>query len=94
MAGDPLNDERFYVACREGLVRIENAFTRTMTFTHLSGSHGLPRGGISAAPYVAPDGQTIIVGVGQSGIYKTSDGGSSWLKVGGEKDFSKLFDNR
>ena len=84
MVGDRTDEGRFYVACGQGLVRITNAFSGTLSFTRLSGQGGLPEGGVAGKPYVSADGQTIIVGIG-GGIYRTTNGGSSWSRVGSEK---------
>ena len=89
MVGDRTSEGRFYVACGQGLVRITNAFSGTLGFTRLSGANGLPAAGVAGKPYVSADGQTIIVGTG-GGIYKTTDAGSSWSRVGGESGFAKL----
>lgn len=89
MVGDGSSEGRFYVACGQGLVRITNAFSGTLAFTRLSGSGGLPAGGVAGKPYVSADGKTIIVGTG-SGIYRTVNGGTSWARVGSESDFAKL----
>lgn len=89
MAGDPTSDNRFYVAATGGLVRITNAFSGTIAFTLLSGSGGLPAGSVGGRPYVSADGQTIIVGI-SDGIYKSTNGGSTWTKVGTEGGFTRL----
>ena len=89
MVGDRTDEGRFYVACGQGLVRITNAFSGTLGFSKLSGANGLPAGGVAGKPYVSADGQTIIVGLG-AGIYRTTNGGASWSRVGSESGFAKL----
>ena len=78
------DEGRFYVACGQGLVRITNAFSGTLSFTKLSGQGGLPDGGVAGKPYVSADGQTIIVGTG-GGIYR-SDERRVELEPGGPRE--------
>ena len=87
--GDPAREGCFLVACGKGLVRVTGAFSGTLAFTLLSGSNGLPAGGIAGKPYVSADGRTIIVGPG-SGIYRSTNGGASWSRVGTEQGYAKL----
>lgn len=92
MVGDASSDTRFYATTGQGLWRITDAFSGTFTATKLSGSNGLPAGGIAGQPYVSADGQTIIVGNG-SGIYKSTNGGGAFSKVGSHNDLSRLWVN-
>lgn len=93
IVGDSSNNERFYVTGSKGLVRISNAFG-TITYTVLGGTGNLPAGSSGGPAYVSADGNTIIVGMSNKGVYKTTNGTAAtptWTKVGTFTDFDRLW---
>lgn len=94
LVGDASDDTRFYASTGQGLWRITNAFSGTFTATKMSGSNGLPAGSVGGPAHVSADGQTIIVGVGGKGVYKSTTGpAGTFSKVGSHSDFSRLWVN-
>jgi hypothetical protein len=61
-----------------GLIRIENAHRGDGDYTVLTGAGGLPSGAVRGDLYLSADGATMIVAVMGKGVYKTTNGGTSW----------------
>lgn len=91
--GDPLNNNRYLVAFSTGLYWLNNAHTGSLSLTKISGTGSLPTGAVNGPPYISTDGQTIIAGVQNNGVYKSIDGGSTWSLVSAQSDLHKLFVN-
>lgn len=91
--GDPTDNNRYLVAFNTGLYWLNNAHTGTLSFTKISGTGSLPNGAVNGPPYLSPDGQTLIVGVQNDGVYKSTNGGSSWSSVSSQGALHKLFVN-
>ncbi len=89
----PTDQNKVYTIGGGGLYCFENADQATGTITKISGNGGLSTGGIYAPPYISDDGSTMIVGVSGKGIYKSTDSGVNWTKVGMENSFYKLWVN-
>jgi len=92
--GHPTDDNRYLVAFNTGLYWLNNAHTGTIALQKITGTGGLPAGGVNGPPYISPDAQTVIVGVAGAGVYKSTDGGANWSIVGSSHtDLHKLFVN-
>jgi hypothetical protein len=89
MIGDESNDNVFWVGTTKGLVKITNAFSGSPDYS-LINSGGLITGSLESLPYVSSDGQTIIVAFDGKGIYKSTNGGSAWSRVGTHSSFSRV----
>jgi hypothetical protein len=94
MTADPSNVNRLYVGAGNSLFRVTNANSASnISFTRLSGSGGLPAGAVHGKPYVSANGQTVIVGVRNRGVYKSTNGGGSWSQVYADNQLHKLHVN-
>ena len=90
---DPVDPGVVYVNSGEGLWRFDAADRADGPVTRLSGTGGLPEGGVGDRLYLGPDGRTIIAGVSGTGIYRSDDGGASWSLVQADPDLRKLHVN-
>lgn len=90
---DPLDPGRVYLNSGEGLWRLEAADRADGAITRLSGTGGLPAGGVGDRLHLSPDGRTLIAGVVETGIFRSEDGGASWALVREDRDLRKLHVN-
>jgi hypothetical protein len=93
LAVDPLDPDRVYVYSGEGLWRLEAAAEPEGPITRLSGTGGLPEGGVGDRLHLSPDGRTLIAGVIQTGIFRSDDGGARWTEVQADPALRKLHVN-
>jgi hypothetical protein len=93
LAVSPVDPEAAYVYSRNGLWRLEAASDPKGEVTRLSGANGLPEGGVRDRIHLGPDGRTLIVGVGDRGVYRSEDAGASWTLVHADPEIGKLHVN-
>lgn len=87
----PTVASRIFIWSSGGLFRIDDAHlgdgvtvAGKGSYTKISGQSGsgkLPAGKIYAEPYISANGATMIVAVERKGVYKSTDGGSSWSQL-------------
>lgn len=75
VAVDPLNEARLYVGGRGGLWRSEDGGTTWKTLS----SHNLVRSAIRSIAIAPRVPETLYVGTDQEGIFRSPDGGASWI---------------
>ncbi|SFZ93605.1 Por secretion system C-terminal sorting domain-containing protein [Flaviramulus basaltis] len=75
---DPLNENKLYLYGVDGLFKLDNANTSGGQVTNVSGVGGLPAGSVYGKVYISSDAQTLIVPVASKGLYKSTDGGTTW----------------
>lgn len=90
---DPVDKDVVYTYGAPGLAKFEDATNPTGTYTKISGTGGLPAGAINELPYISPDGNTLIVGVNNNGIYKSTDRGVNWTQIYSYNLLMKVFVN-
>lgn len=89
----PTVQDKVYTVGDGGLYCFEDAGNASGAIVRMSGAGGLASGSILAPPYISVDGATIIVGVRGKGVYRSTNCGVSWAKVGLETSFYKLWVN-
>jgi len=77
VAVDPLNEARLYVGGRGGLRRSEDGGTTWKTLS----SPSLVRSAIRSIAIAPRVPETLYVGTDQEGIFRSPDGGASWIPV-------------
>ena len=82
-----------YIYGEQGLWRLDGADRPKAAITAMSGTNGLPDGGVRDRIYLSPDGRTIIAGVARRGIYRTDDAGARWTLVHADEAIGKLHVN-
>ena len=89
----PTDPEAVYVYSGMGLWRFEAASEPEGKITRLSGTNGLPAGGVKDRIYLGADGRSIIAGVDGQGVFRSDDAGASWSLVHADPDIGKLHVN-
>lgn len=91
--GHPTNNNRYLVAFSSGLYWLNNAHSGSIGLQKISGTGGLANGAVNGPPYISSDGQTIVVGVQNDGVYRSTNAGGSWTRISAQPDLHKLFVN-
>lgn len=89
----PANAQKVYIYGQKGLICFDDATNASGTCELLSGKNGLPDGLINGDLYISPDGTTMIMAVANKGIYKTTNGGTSWSLLYAWNIIQKCFVN-
>lgn len=98
LTGDPSNDNVFYASTDSGFFRISGStlYSTTVTPTVTRITVGGSSGAVIDRPYISPDGNTIIVGVKNVGVFKTTNaksGSRTWTQLGTHSAFHRAHIN-